>query len=344
MNQPTHAWLAVEAFRIVQRCSTTEAGKKRGLDRLVKLLDQHLNDVVVAAWLPDSLIKDMTYGHVFKTSKYQGDQTARFVLKYDELKSHLAPAAFKRGKLLSDLPAAWWKEPYRVKDNGGHLPARVTALCQNARDMLKMGDESLYELCEITPPAGHDSIADDLLYTARDVAVMLWMLSHYVADAHMPFHCDNRALASTSSKKNAHGKIEDLWGENVPELFHAGTILKKTGQEILAEPLPANSKFKDITFGDVIPPLKNNGDPWKEAVYTCRASFALSFVLVPPSVAAVDNQTKQISIEDILGDNKICGEEPFWAISRAIMQDAAMSIAMFWQDVWTGFTKAGVGS
>ena len=54
MNQPTHAWLAVEAFRTIQKCSTTDAGKQRKLEKLVALLDQHLNDVVVAAWLPDS--------------------------------------------------------------------------------------------------------------------------------------------------------------------------------------------------------------------------------------------------------------------------------------------------
>ena len=53
MNQPTHAWLAVEAFRTIQKCSATDAGKQRKLDKLVALLDQHLNDVVVAAWLPD---------------------------------------------------------------------------------------------------------------------------------------------------------------------------------------------------------------------------------------------------------------------------------------------------
>ena len=50
--------------------------------------------------------------------------------------------------------------------------------------------------------------------------MMLWMLTHYIADAHMPFHCDNRALASTADQ-DTHCDVEKLWGEQVPELFKA---------------------------------------------------------------------------------------------------------------------------
>ena len=52
MDQSTHAWLAVEAFRTIDQCAHTDAGKKRKLDKLAALLGQHLKDVVVAAWLP----------------------------------------------------------------------------------------------------------------------------------------------------------------------------------------------------------------------------------------------------------------------------------------------------
>jgi hypothetical protein len=47
MNKATHAWLAVEAFRMIQGCAKTEAGKKRKLDQLAVLLGQNLRDVVV---------------------------------------------------------------------------------------------------------------------------------------------------------------------------------------------------------------------------------------------------------------------------------------------------------
>jgi hypothetical protein len=155
---------------------------------------------------------------------------------------------------------------------------------------------------------------------------------------HMPFHCDNRNLESTSSAKNAHGKVEDLWGEQVPALFKANTVLNSMAEKILAEPMPAASNFKDVAFGAEIPPLASVGDPWEEAVYTCRASFAVSFALVPPDVAAVDDQTRQVLREDILANNGFCGEDQFWKLSQAIMHDAATSIAMRWQDVWVDFS------
>lgn len=101
--------------------------------------------------------------------------------------------------------------------------------------------------------------------------------------------------------------------------------------------MPAGSQFAGIDFGNEISPLKNNGDPWKEAVYICRASFAVSFALIPPDKAGIDASNK-VSLQDILADG-FCGEKRFWDISRAILRDAVNSIAMFWQDVWCDFTK-----
>jgi hypothetical protein len=166
----------------------------------------------------------------------------------------------------------------------------------------------------------------------------------------MPFHCDNRILASTTEdktgaatggtkKKKAHSAIEDEWGKQVPDLFHAKTVLQSTSDQIETAPLPTNSRFAGIKFEDAIPPLKTK-DPWKEAVYICRASFALSFSLVPPKVAPVDDRTTVVTLDEILKDNPACcGEARFWDISRAIMHDAVLSIAMFWVDLWWDFVN-----
>jgi len=334
MNQPTHAWLAVEAYRKILALSSSAEGKTKKLDCLEKLLGANLRDVVVAAWLPDALIKDMTYGHVFKNSVYSGDQAPRFTLNQKELTGHL-PKDTQIPKIAFGLVSdAWWAEAYRVKDNGGHLPARVNALCQTVRDMLRMGDADVVQLTGIKSD-GASIIDDKLLYSPRDIAVMLWMMSHYIADAHMPFHCDNRGLASTS-KQDTHGKVEELWGKQVAEIFHAKEILKETSAKILSAKPPKDSKFTGLDFGSDILPLKNAGDPWKEAVFICRASFATSFAWVSPTVAAVDSDAK-VSLDQILTDH-ICGEDRFWEISQAIMRDASNAIARFWVDTWLDFT------
>jgi len=46
-------------------------------------------------------------------------------------------------------------------------------------------------------------------------------------------------------------------------------------------------------------------------------------------------------LHDILANNGFCGEDRFWSISRAIMHDAATSIARFWQAAWAGFVGQG---
>lgn len=334
MNQSTHAWLAVEAYRKVVACSETPEGKKKKLDGLARLLGANLGDVVIAAWLPDSLIKDMAYGHIFKNSLYAGSQVKRFTLSKKDLLAQL-PDTAQTPKIAFDLISDdWWKQPYRVKANGGHLPARVNSLCQTARDMLKMGDDAVVALTGVRKK-GAESINPAFRFSPRDAAMIFWMASHYIADAHMPFHCDNRALASTAKQKT-HCDVEALWGEQVARLFHAKEILDKEPDIILGTKPPSGSKFTDIDFGQNLAPLKNNGDPWKEAVYICRASFATSFALVPSSIATVDDQKTEVSLQDILSAG-ICGEDCFWQISRAIMADAADAIARFWQDAWCDF-------
>ena len=335
MNQPTHAWLAVEAYRKIECLSKKPEGKQKKLDGLARLLGEYLRDVVVAAWLPDSLVKDMAYGHVFKNSTYKGDQVERFTLSREKLTSQISSDAIIPTTAFGAIPKEWWKKPYRVKPAGGHLPARVNALCQSARDMFKMGDKDVVKLTGIKAK-GALPIAENLLYSPRNIAMVLWMASHYIADAHMPFHCDNRALAA-SKKEGAHGPVEDLWGKQVPSVFHCDTILKMSADKILATPLPSGSRFAGLDFGDKILPLKNEGDPWKECVFICRAAFAVSFALVPDTVSPVDGQ-KKVSLKDILG-KEWCGEQRFWTISRAIMRDAAGAIAMFWQDAWCDFVK-----
>ena len=337
MNQATHAWLAVEAYRKIAAEAKTPDGIGKKLDSLARLLGQNLEDVVVAAWLPDSLIRDMSYGHVFKNSKYVGEQTERFKLSKEQLTKKL-PSDARIPPVAFDLvPDAWWEKPYRVKDNGGHLPARVNALCQTVRDMFRMGDADVVQLTGVSSK-GAEAISKDFLNSPRNIAMMLWMLSHYVADAHMPFHSDNRALASTAQQKT-HSAIEKLWGEQVPEIFKAETVLGIGRTKILAAKLPGDSHFADLDFGTGIKPLKNggSGDPWEEAVYICRASFAVSFAWVPPSIASVDDKATAVSLKDILNED-FCGEERFWNISRALMTDAVNAIARFWQDAWVDFT------
>ena len=52
----------------------------------------------------------------------------------------------------------------------------------------------------------------------------------------------------------------------------------------------------------------------------------------------MDDRSTGVTMEEILKPGGFCGEEVFWAMSRAIMNDAVNSIARFWQDIWMDFT------
>ena len=86
MKQKAHAWVALRALKLVDDSETENT------DSLVQLLSYYLSDVWDGAWLPDTLIRDMKYGHIFKM-----DSSDRFVnnittqdfrhVPYNELKS-----------------------------------------------------------------------------------------------------------------------------------------------------------------------------------------------------------------------------------------------------------------
>lgn len=338
MNQSTHAWLAVNAYKILTAYSNTNNGKSLNLQPLIEILGNNLHHAVVGAWIPDALIKDMTYGHVFKNSAYTGNQTERFTLSFEDLKKKLPIQSHLAKTVLPLVDADFWKHPYRVKENGGHLPARVNAMCQTVRDMLKMSTDDISEHSG-SKVKGSSILNKSLLFTAEDIAITMWTLSHYVADAHMPHHCDNRKLASTSAAKKLHCEIEDVWGKQLPSVFMASAISKGQKETLLKAEMPSGSKFGSLDFGDKVCKLRNGGDPWTEAVYICRSSFAVSFAWVPANQAPVDDQKTQFHLKELF-QNNICGEDRFWKISECIMHDAVNAIAMFWLDSWNDFTKA----
>ena len=83
MKQRAHAWSALRAVKLL------DDSKKA--PKLVELLSYYLSDIWEGAWIPDTLIGDMHYGHIFKMesdvriigskSKYK-----RAIVKYKYLK------------------------------------------------------------------------------------------------------------------------------------------------------------------------------------------------------------------------------------------------------------------
>jgi len=58
MKQRAHAWVALRALKLVN--------DSKKAPNLVELLSYYVADAWDGAWLPDTLIVDMCYGHIFK--------------------------------------------------------------------------------------------------------------------------------------------------------------------------------------------------------------------------------------------------------------------------------------
>ena len=161
---------------------------------------------------------------------------------------------------------------------------------------------------------------------------MYFVLSHYIADAHMPLHCDVRDLSYDNKRrvfKGFHAKLEAYWEKNIPGdlVFLA---LPSMSLDDAVGRLPKDSIFAPLaegtkTFNFV--PLAARRDEWKEMVDVCRTSFALSRHLIPDGVKTLDDVIEHRSREEL--------EEA----SRAIFSDAVKTVAAIWVRSWMRYVE-----
>lgn len=68
-----------------------------------------------------------------------------------------------------------------------------------------------------------------LFYTDDQIALTFFTLSHYLADGHMPLHCDAREF-SNDDCNDVHGKIEKVWEDWVIEGNVASDLIKSLSE------------------------------------------------------------------------------------------------------------------
>lgn len=336
MKQRAHAWVALRALKLLD--DSKEAPK------LVELLSYYLSDVWEGAWLPDTLIVDMLYGHIFKMendpkiidSKAK-DERAK--VPYKELKRRL------KGKRLclnyikdsKELNKYYWS--YK-----GHLPNRVIALSHTAGDMLKMSDYPLAFYAKEEKPDEYigvltkKDIKDLSLspnFSARQIALIFFMISHYICDCHMPLHCDLRDFTLRKKgrrlSKKLHPSIEYKWEKYFPEKkILALDSRTKLSVNKIVKMLPKDSIIKvdfdkKYSFNKNIPLITN--DEWLEMVNVARVSFILAREWISSDYK---------NVNDLINDR---GEKEFEKVTNYIFHDAVQNIAMIWYKAWVRYVK-----
>lgn len=337
MKQRAHAWTALRAFKLLE-----DSGKAQ---KLVELLSYYLSDVWEGAWLPDTLIIDMQYGHIYKMDSDpgivgEGVSEERMAAPYKVLGSRL------KGKRLclehvKDEPEL--NKPYRSHpEKGGHLPNRVIALSQTIGDMLKMSDYPVaFYSKEQKPKAFRQGLTAQKIkdlslspnFSARQIAITFFMLTHYICDAHMPLHCDMRDYGTGKARrlpKTLHPSIEEEWEKHFPEketLTLHGQF-KKSIDEIVVKSFPKDSIIKvdkdaNFSLSNQIPTIAH--DEWKEMVFVARVSYALS------------RNWLNKDYKDATEIMESMGKENFARITNYVFHDAIQSIASIWLKAWQRF-------
>ena len=337
MDQSTHSWIAIRALALLK-----EKGEAKNL---VELLKPHAAASSVGAWIPDNVdakrggAGSSTDNHILKMEPYIGSQTDRFVVKKADLMKHLGRHRATFSFLENDtyLDPAWWEKPYKgdAPKPGQHLPNRIMALSTMMKDVLLMGDEKVDKLIP-----GSISFIDYMAEkqrTPEEMAAMdFFMLSHFVADACMPCHCDGRLLAGY--RAGMHKELEEHWSKIVGPAFEKKNLKKSkvAGDQILEQARKVDGKF-GLTFGaDPIPGLLRDHDVWLEFIYMCRASFAVASIVAPYTAYPYDNSQRKIRFADILGKPK---QKLLDDLDRTVMYDAVMNTAIVWKHIWNKVSK-----
>lgn len=332
MDQRTHSWIAIRAIALLE-----DEGKEQNL---VSLLKPHAAKASAGAWIPDQVDAKRggagsgTDNHVLKMELYTGNQKDRFVVDKDALIKNVGTHRMAASLLQKDtsLDPAWWAAPYKgdAPKQGQHLPNRIMALSTMMKDELLMGDRRVDHL--IPGDIRFAEYLDDSERTPEEMAAMdFFMLSHFVADASMPCHCDGRKLAGYSA--GLHMELEKHWSSIVGTAFEKDRLIKgtATSKQILAQAKALDTKF-GLTFDPVsIPDLLPDHDVWLEAIYLCRASFAIASIMAPYKTYPYDDSRPAAPFAEVFGKGK---EQILSAVDQAAMHDAVLNTAIVWKHIW----------
>ncbi|MBN1127746.1 MAG: hypothetical protein JXA71_02095 [Chitinispirillaceae bacterium] len=196
MKHNTHIYLASKAIEFLRDsvdnlrylsgsavASKTRTKVKQQATDLQRLLRYHQSSIVEASWAPDDVLCDKSTYHTFKLFTRE---------EFPDPEQYTAEFYERNAK-----------KYYRISGSGG-LPFKVDHLARIIADLVKLR-------------AYNDH------FSQKQIMYLYMMISHYVADAHVPMHCDLRddPPSDSDTKKPRpieryytdalHGKIEDLW-------------------------------------------------------------------------------------------------------------------------------------
>jgi len=205
------------------------------------------------------------------------------------------------------------------------------------KDLLLMGNETIDRLIPGEVRFA-ESMAPETRTEEEAAAMYFFMLSHFVADACMPCHCDGRKLAGYD--KGLHKELEAHWSKNIGTYFEKDNLLRDDPNLDCAKVLRQARNIDDtfgLDFGDTgVPELIEDHDVWLEMVYQCRASFALASIIAPYKLYPYDNPNARAPFDEVLNE---ANPGLLVEVDRIVLHDAVLNTAIIWKHVWNRVSK-----
>lgn len=302
MKQYSHAWLAFMAIKRIEK-ATIPSGSKNDAKTLLKWFKNHRDFVLKGSWYPDAIIKDMATSHVLK---YRPDDKSK------NNTFETLPSEYHLLKIGKDCE--YFNKGYTIES--GNLPDRCEAIAHSIVDNLKM-QESEDKGSPISPTDNH-------------IAALFFMLSHYIADAHMPLHCDARSF---SDKDDIHAQMEKKWDDAIRECYDLDLDNERFFYDPEGYPLKKkNDKVIDWLESEIITRKfttnygKDNNNTWDFMKAITQYSYLTAYKMIPANYDESNLNWK--TFEGLKTGYS------FEDYSKYIMIDSIDSIAKVWLRVW----------
>ena len=306
MKKFTHAWIA---FKAIERLKSADlkAANKNAAEFLVNWFENHKDGVIRGAWYPDTVIVDNGTSHIMK---YNLNPDAPKLVYGTLPKTALL---YQHGK----------NSPLRKIgvsiDDKYNLPTRCEALSHAIIDNFKI-QQAEEKGSSLSPMDNH-------------IALLIFMLSHYIADAHMPLHCDGRP--GTLDNFNLHDAIEQIWEKEVVRYYE----IDRPNQRFLYNLAGFPSLKDDASYNNTILHIVENELNQREFIFgygsgnnvleymltVSRYSYLMAHAYLPQGFTP-----EQLEIDDTKIQLKNGGGLDFREMSLIALSDAVDAVARVW--------------
>ena len=361
MKRIAHAWLALMALERLKRPKRYKSfrrsflGKnfrgyflgddfddhfKKQAESFVRFFDKHKDAFLKGAWFPDNVISDnLTGGHTFKLKKPSTRKERKEAKEFKNRTPNHLCSLRKLGINESRLKEKVCRKSKYV------LPDRCEALSHAIRDMV---------LIQKKEPKG-----SNIMFNDNQIALYFLMLSHYLSDAHVPPHCDDRDFYGPST---IHPDMEKYWDKEIIKFYEFDKKRDVFDYDIDGAPefiknKKPKEKFKESFLYGVIDELskrkweiekikgkladkkilgEGNKKIYDYVKAVCFVSYLISTDFIPEGIKKQEYEKMKV-LEDSEYKDKLD------KISIYILADAIDSIALVWLLTWDKYKKLKEG-